>query len=127
MSRQSVMSAVLEFLHPGIVGIASSPPVVQLPTGYRLSQNYPNPFNPSTTIRFDLPGNEGEQQDVTVVVYDMRGRRVRTLVDSRLETGTHMIHWNGRDDRGEPVASGIYLYTLKAGTERITRKMTVLK
>jgi len=124
--REEVMAAVLGYFDPGL-GVEDSPPVVQLPKSYKLLQNYPNPFNPTTTIRFDLPENEGEMQDVTVVVYDMRGRRVRMLIDSDLKAGSHQVHWNGRNDRGESVASGIYMYTLKTGSERFTRKMTVLK
>jgi len=125
-TREEVMNAILGYFDPGL-GVEDSPPTAQLPAAYQLLQNYPNPFNPSTTIRFDLPGNEGEKRIVTIVVYDMRGRRVRMLIDSGLEPGNHQAHWNGRNDRGESVASGIYLYTLNAGGERFTRKMTILK
>ena len=86
-----------------------------------------NPFNPSTTITFDIPGLPSEKQHVTVTVYDIRGRRVTTLIDSDLEPGSHKVHWNGRNDIGESVSSGFYLYTLKAGGEVYTRKMTILK
>ncbi len=112
------------FVHPvGIGGEGER----RIPLVFALNQNYPNPFNPSTTIAFDIPGNAGSKQRVILTIYDLRGRRVRTLVDSELEPGTHNIHWDGRNDRGEPVASGIYLYTLKAGEKEFTRKMTVLK
>jgi hypothetical protein len=107
-----------------ITGLASQP---GLPKAYSLSQNYPNPFNPSTTIAFDIPAISGEKQSVNLTVYDIRGRRVRTLINSDLEPGSHKIHWHGRNDRGQSVASGIYLYTLKAGGEIFTRKMIVLK
>jgi parallel beta-helix repeat protein len=100
---------------------------IQLPRNFSLFQNYPNPFNPSTTIAFDLPGNAGVKQSVRLAVYDMRGRLVRTLIDSALDPGNHKIHWNGRNDREQSVASGIYLYRLKTGDETFTRKMTVLK
>jgi hypothetical protein len=126
-NREEVMIAIMEYFDPGITGVENSPPISRIPTGYDLFQNYPNPFNPSTTVLFDLPGDRGGKQHVTVVIYDMRGRRVRTLIDSDLEPGTHQIHWDGRNDRGEPIASGIYLYQLKAGGETFTRKMTVLK
>jgi hypothetical protein len=97
-----------------------------IPKAFALGQNYPNPFNPSTTIAFDLPVM-GSNQSVNLTIYDLRGRCVRILIDSELEPGNHKIHWNGRDDRGQSVASGIYLYRLKAGDETFTRKMTVLK
>jgi hypothetical protein len=100
---------------------------MELPRSWAMSQNYPNPFNPSTTIAFDIPGTLVTRDKVNLSIYDMRGRRVRTLVDSELEPGTHKVHWDGRDDRGGSVASGIYLYTLKAGVAIHTRKMTVLK
>jgi hypothetical protein len=106
------------------VGLMAEP---SLPTAFSLSQNYPNPFNPSTTIAFDIPGTGDSKQSVILTIYDIRGRRVRSLFDTELEPGRHTIHWDGRNDRGEAVSSGIYLYTLKAGIESFTRKMTVLK
>ncbi len=125
--RETVMIAVMDFFQPGITGIETFEPGSRLPTGYDLSQNYPNPFNPSTTISFDLSATMGVNQPVNLTVYDIRGRHVRTLIDSELGPGSHKIHWDGRNDRGEMVSSGIYLYTLRAGEERFTRKMTVLK
>jgi hypothetical protein len=121
-----VDSMDVRFIPP--TGISDNkPPSMDLPRSWALSQNYPNPFNPSTTILFDISGTAGAMQPVNLTVYDIRGRRVRTLVDSDLDPGTHKIHWNGRDERGQPIASGIYLYTLRAGNETFTRKMTVLK
>jgi hypothetical protein len=98
-----------------------------IPRSYALSQNYPNPFNPSTTISIDVPESIGVKQPVSLAIYDVRGQLVRTLINSNLEPGRHKIYWDGRDDRRQSVASGIYLYTLKADEERFTRKMTVLK
>jgi parallel beta-helix repeat protein/predicted outer membrane repeat protein len=103
------------------------PNIISLPKAFNLYQNYPNPFNPSTTIAFDITGNAGMQQLVTLTIYDIRGRLVRKLVDQEKESGRYQVHWDGRDDVGQAVSSGIYLYTLKAGEERFTRKMTFLK
>lgn len=100
---------------------------MNLPKVYSLSQNYPNPFNPSTTIAFEIPGNPEAHPITRLTIYDVRGRRVRNLIDSSFEPGRYEVNWDGRDDRGQSVASGIYLYTLKAGGETLTRKMTVLK
>jgi len=100
---------------------------VVLPRAISLSQNYPNPFNPSTTIEFDLHGTNSEKKAVSIVVYDIRGKRVRMLVDSEFQPGSHRIHWNGRNIRGETVPSGVYMYTLKTGKEVFSRKMTLLK
>jgi hypothetical protein len=112
----------------GSVGITDNKPSsMKLPRSWALSQNYPNPFNPSTTISFDIPEFAGTTQHVNLTVYDIRGRRVKILIDSVLEPGRHTIHWDGRDNRGQSISSGIYLYTLNAGGETYTRKMTMLK
>ncbi|MBN1213091.1 MAG: T9SS type A sorting domain-containing protein, partial [candidate division Zixibacteria bacterium] len=94
-----------------------------LPEEYSLSQNYPNPFNPVTNIKFTLP----EAVDVTLEVFNTLGRKVATLVDSRLNGGEHIIPWDSHDSSGRPVASGIYLYRLTAGSFTETRKMILLK
>ncbi len=118
-------------------GVRGSPPTsikelplpgnIRIPKNFSLFQNYPNPFNPSTTIMFDLPWSANITNHVSLTVYNIRGRRVRALINSDLEPGKHKVHWDGRNDRGESVSSGNYLYTLKVGSERFTRKMTVLK
>jgi hypothetical protein len=96
-----------------------------IPKVFSLSQNYPNPFNPSTTIQYDIAATSGTIP-VEINIYDVRGRLVRKLVDQVKEPGRYQVHWNGRDDRGEAASSGIYLYSLMAGDERFTRKMTIL-
>jgi minor extracellular serine protease Vpr len=90
---------------------------------FALAANAPNPFNPSTRIRFELP----EAGLATLRVYSPAGRLVRTLVRERLAAGPHEVTWNGRDDGGRPMASGVYLYELAAGEERQTRKMSLLQ
>jgi flagellar hook assembly protein FlgD len=81
-----------------------------VPTAYALAQNAPNPFNPETTLRYVLP----EVADVRLVIYDLRGRRVRTLVQGYQEPGGYAVVWDGRDGAGREVASGIYCYRLEA-------------
>jgi hypothetical protein len=111
-----------------MTGIGDSPSSgTTLPRAFSLSQNYPNPFNPSTTIALNISGTPGEKQHVEVTIYDIRGRQVFTLIDSDLEPGSYNLHWNGRNNRGKSVSSGIYLYTLKTKEETFTRKMTILK
>jgi hypothetical protein len=95
----------------------------QVPGTYQLHPNYPNPFNPTTTIRYDLPA----AQDVKIVIYNVRGERVRVLVDRHQAPGRHEAAWDGRNSRGESVASGVYLYRIVAGEFVRTRKMTLLK
>jgi len=94
-----------------------------LPVAYRLVGNYPNPFNPKTTIRFDLV----EEQAVKLVIFDVNGRRIVTLIDEKLPAGQHSELWNGRDEEGVQVASGVYFYRIEAGPLRETSRMLLLK
>lgn len=87
--------------------------------------NYPNPFNPSTTFSYRLT-EEGARQ-VSLEVFSLRGRRVTTLVDEVQVPGDYQIQWNGVNDHGEKVSSGIYLYKLSVDTDMVVRKMTILK
>ena len=88
-----------------------------------LSQNQPNPFNPTTTIRFVLPVRE----DVTLAIYDANGHLVRTLVNEVRGYGAHEVTWDGRDDDGMAMGSGVYLYRLQAGKHTESKKMVLLK
>jgi hypothetical protein len=94
-----------------------------IPTAFSLRQNYPNPFNPSTTISYWLR-NAG---DAELVVFDLAGRRVQTLVSGYVEAGPHEAQWDGRDDQGRQVASGVYLYRLVAGEFSEIKRMVLLK
>ena len=96
---------------------------VGLPSALALDQNFPNPFNPSTTITFTLP----ERSTVDLVVYDAQGRRVRTLVRGTAAAGVNEVAWDGRNSAGETVASGIYFYRMRVGSDVFTRKMLLLK
>ena len=94
-----------------------------LPNNIVLQQNYPNPFNPITTIRYDLP----EDGIVSITIYDMMGRVVKTLVNSSQTAGFKSIQWNATNNRNEAVSAGLYLYTIQAGEFRQTKKMVLLK
>jgi hypothetical protein len=95
-----------------------------IPTEYSLSQNYPNPFNPSTSIQFGLPA----QAFVTMEIYNILGVKVRTLLQGAvMSAGIHQMEWNGKDDAGASVTSGVYLYRINAGTFQVTKKMMMLK
>jgi hypothetical protein len=91
--------------------------------GLTLSQNHPNPFNPSTRIGYYLP----ERSDVRLVIYDVNGRRIRTLVRSGKPAGSHAVEWDGRDDRGTAVASGVYLCKLEIAKAQRTIKLVLLR
>lgn len=98
---------------------------VALPKAFALSQNYPNPFNPSTTVAFDIP--EGKEVNVRLNVYNMRGQLVRTLVNELKSEGSYQIQWDGTDNYGRRVSSGVYFYRITTGEFSQTRKMVILK
>lgn len=81
-----------------------------LPDHFALSQNYPNPFNPVTTIAYDL----AEATDVRLAIYTLSGQRITTLVSGHQEGGHYEVIWDGRDDVGRSMGSGVYLYRLEA-------------
>lgn len=93
------------------------------PQTFDLHQNSPNPFNPSTRVSFSL----SEPGKVTLTVYALTGRRIATLIDAPLNSGDHSVDWNGHDEYGHEVASGVYFYRLSTGSERISRKMLLLR
>ena len=99
------------------------------PVAFELGQNYPNPFNPSTTIKFTLPsaGDGGATLPTSLRIYNVLGEVVRTLVDEPMVPGVHHEVWDGRDDHGNRVASGIYFYRLRAGDLQHTKKMVLMK
>ena len=94
---------------------------------FSLYQNYPNPFNPETTIRFDIPANNQPQIMVNLNIYNLQGQLVRTLLDEEKSSGEYSVKWNGLDNNGEKVTTGIYLYTITAGDFKATNKMAILK
>ena len=95
----------------------------QRPTVFALRQNYPNPFNPTTVIQYALP----KSSLVKIEVYNILGQRVRALVEEEQEPGYKMIQWDGKDDGGVEVSSGVYFYKIEAGDFVECRKMTLLK
>lgn len=94
-----------------------------LPRALAITQVAPNPFNPTTTISFDVP----RAGPVSLAVFDVRGRLVRTLVDASLEVGRHRVTWDGRDAHGAAAASGVYFARLRDATARKTIKMVLAK
>jgi hypothetical protein len=94
-----------------------------IPNVYLLDQNYPNPFNLVTILRYDLP----EQAKVTLGIYDILGKQIKTLVNQSQDAGNKMAVWDGTDNLGRPVSAGVYLYQIQAGEFTQTRKMLLLK
>lgn len=95
---------IIEQIVTGILDADSN-----IPTQYELSQNYPNPFNPITTIRFGLP----QKDNVTIKIYDILGREVKTLVEKDFQAGWHTVTWDGSNNSGRMVASGVYFYLME--------------
>jgi hypothetical protein len=94
-----------------------------LPTSFALLQNYPNPFNPTTIIRYDLP----KHSHVKLTVYNVLGKVVRTLVDAKEAPGFRQVTWDGLNDAGERVTSGVYVYRIETEGFAATRKLTLLR
>ena len=94
-----------------------------LPEDFALHQNYPNPFNPTTTIKFDIP----EPTYISLKIYNLMGQEVRSLNNKWLPTGSHRLIWNGKDQQGIPVSTGVYIYRLQSQEFQQTRKMLLLK
>jgi hypothetical protein len=122
-STFEIMNAVVD-----VDGLAQATDVAEfearaLPTVYTLSQNYPNPFNPTTTIDYSLPKNGS----VELVIYNTSGQKVRSLVTGAQNAGFYKIVWDGRNDYGESVASGVYIYKLVSGSFNKTAKMNLIK
>ena len=94
-----------------------------LPRFFARSQNFPNPFNAKTVIAFQLP----VETHVSLRIYDLLGREVRTLVNGFLQAGFRKVRWDGKDEMGRDVASGVFFYRLKAGGSIETKAMVLLK
>lgn len=106
---------------PMTISLSGAPGGV--PASFSLSQNYPNPFNPSTEISFSLPAAGYAE----LSVFNMLGQKVATLVDGNMTAGEHVVTWNGQNESGAQVASGVYFYRLATGVQTETKKMMLLK
>ncbi|MBN1893440.1 T9SS type A sorting domain-containing protein, partial [bacterium] len=94
-----------------------------IPRSLELSQNYPNPFNPETMIHYAIP----EQGSVKISVFNLTGQSVRTLVDERKAPGKYAVRWDGRNDHGQPMPSGIYIYRIRSENRVKSRRMVLMK
>ncbi|MFA6108957.1 MAG: FlgD immunoglobulin-like domain containing protein, partial [Candidatus Latescibacterota bacterium] len=101
-------------------GTAVTDAPASIPSGFHLGPNYPNPFNPKTWIPLEIPA---ATEPVHLQIYNLLGQPIRTLVSGRLTPGYHAVPWDGRDERGLPASSGVYLYRLEAGAWGATGRM----
>ena len=95
----------------------------QIPDKFSLSEAYPNPFNPETKINFNI----AKSSNVKMIVYNILGQKIRTLVNQEMNAGSYSTTWNGRDDFDKQVASGIYLFSLETASFKTTKKVMLLK
>ena len=103
--------------------LASNDEINQLPHAFNLYNYYPNPFNPITTLRYDIP----ENSHVTITIYDMLGRQVKTLINQTQNPGYKSIIWDATNDYGKTMGAGVYLYQIHTGKFTQTKKMILLK
>ena len=120
--RDTLMYRSLRWIGEGITSVGEPGTVAQ---SFRLVQNYPNPFNPSTTIDYVL--NSAKPVETQLTIYNALGQKVRTLVNEIQPAGSHQVVWNGRDDFGREVASGIYYYKLVSGKQQAVNKMLLMR
>jgi hypothetical protein len=124
-TEQRILSAAGRFGDGPMAALSFSGPMetAAKPAAFALEQNYPNPFNAETTINYAVPSD----CPVTIRVHDITGRLVRTLADQAVSAGYHRIVWDGRDDRGQMVSSGLYLIRIRAGTMTHTKRALFMK
>jgi hypothetical protein len=94
-----------------------------IPTEFGLAQNYPNPFNPTTYINYQLPTST----HVTITIYNTNGQEIKTLVSQDMKAGYHVIAWDGTNNAGQNVTSGLYFYQMKAGSFSDMKKMMLVR
>jgi membrane-bound inhibitor of C-type lysozyme len=115
-SIEEVQAVIVSIENPGTA-------ISTISNSYGLMQNYPNPFNPETIIDYQVPA----RGQVELVIYNMLGQKIRTLVNENKPAGTYNVLWNGKDDSGNRVATGIYIYQLRGTNALITKKMMLIK
>jgi immune inhibitor A len=127
-SRDTVLYRVLEFFSNLTTEVADENSRQILPGVFELEQNYPNPFNPTTTIRYALGREDnGIRSNTTLKIYNTLGQEVKTLVNEAQYPGSYTVEWNGTNNEGRRVASGVYFYALQRGENRLSKKMIFLK
>jgi hypothetical protein len=112
------------FREGGVISAVEGPDQSHLiPSRFVLKQNYPNPFNPETAIEYSVPKGE----HVLLTVYNLAGQRIRTLVDGQQAPGKYTAKWNGRDEKGAIMPSGIYIYQVTADHYKESKRMVLMK
>ncbi|MFQ5709483.1 MAG: Ig-like domain-containing protein [bacterium] len=118
---------LIEVLPEAAVFVEPAMPGTQQPKAFVLFQNYPNPFNPATVISYQISEPTVASKMVTLQIYNLQGQKVRTLVQTAQSAGFYQVMWDGKDDRGERVSSGVYIYQLSVGRRSANKRMIFLK
>ncbi|MBI5727202.1 MAG: T9SS type A sorting domain-containing protein, partial [Ignavibacteriales bacterium] len=132
--RTLALQVGLRFVADKIAGSYSQPIIIQgsplevrdgriIPMEFALMQNYPNPFNPSTVIGYTVP----QDSEVEITIYNVMGEKIRTLVRENQQAGYYSATWDGKNEFGHSISSGIYIYSMNAGKFQSTKKLTFLK
>jgi len=121
-AQVGLLYGVMRIHQPLVLGTLSLDNVL-LPTEFALDQNYPNPFKPITNLKYDLP----EDSYLDIAVYDILGNLVFYLVNKNQSSGSKSVQWDAKNNQGEPVSAGVYLYKIQAGDFSQTKKMILLK
>ena len=114
---------IIDDIAPLFEDFVSNDELILPPHKLFLSQNYPNPFNPSTTLSYELPNDS----HVRIIIYDMLGRKIKSLINTEQSAGYHSLRWDATNDIGEVISAGMYIYTIQAGEFRDTKKMILLR
>ena len=115
---------VVEGFGDGSLGLVNIEYLSEVPKGFALFQNYPNPFNPTTTIKFTIP----QKGNVKIEVYDIMGKLINTLINKDMNSGSYTVTWDGKNNSGQQVGSGIYFYRIQAADKfNAVKKMILLK
>ncbi len=107
----------------GLTDIKNNQSLHNILKSFRLMQNYPNPFNPSTVIEYEIP----ESGSVEITIYDLKGNLVKTYFHGNRQTGRYQFIWEGRDQSGEKVGSGFYIYAIRFENRTLSKKMLLIK
>jgi len=119
----SAADAYMKVFGQTFTGVAGNPLDGIKPVVYSLASAYPNPLKDRSNIKFGLP----RSSHVEIEVYNIAGQRIKTLVNANLEAGYHSVYWNGRNDAGQRVANGVYVYRMNSGSFQATKKLLILK
>ena len=122
-SYGNTLSSGSAYVYSDFFPVSINDKISNIPTKFRLAQNYPNPFNPTTSITYYIPITS----NVELAIYDQLGEKIKTLIKAKQSTGIYQVEWNGKNETGIQVASGIYFYTLRADESMETRKMILIK